>query len=140
MRLADLGPLHMSPVTELAREAGRILCCVHMGSFFLVTEMKECPEGHKKLCGKPAQPKDSRNECQREIQIGKQRWHHQEWCCSYPLCSQLSLLCCTAEWLSSAVGNTAGKAQCCNPGLFIAKAKLSFSKFEAKEADAFKPE
>ena len=46
----------------------------------------------------------------------------------------------TAEWLSSAVENTAGKAQCGNPVLFIAKAKLSFSKFEAKEADAFKLE
>ena len=25
------GPLHMSPVTELARLPGRILWCVHMG-------------------------------------------------------------------------------------------------------------
>ena len=46
----------------------------------------------------------------------------------------------TAEWLSSALENTAGKAQCGNPVLFIAKAKLSFTKFEAKKADAFKPE
>ena len=46
----------------------------------------------------------------------------------------------TAEWLSSAVENRAGKGQCCNPVLFIAKVKLSFLKFEAKEADVFKPE
>ena len=45
----------------------------------------------------------------------------------------------TAEWLSAAVENTAGQAQCCNPVLFIAKAIPSLPKFEAKEADAFKP-
>ena len=28
-----LGPLHMSPVTGLARLSGRILWCVHMGNF-----------------------------------------------------------------------------------------------------------
>ena len=29
----DLGPLHMSPVTGLARLPGRILWCVHMRNF-----------------------------------------------------------------------------------------------------------
>ena len=30
---SSLGPLHMSPVTKLARLPGRILWCVHMGNF-----------------------------------------------------------------------------------------------------------
>ena len=31
--LTVLGPLHMSPVTGLARLPGRFLWCVHMGNF-----------------------------------------------------------------------------------------------------------
>ena len=33
MPVSDLGPRHMSPVTGLAQLPGRILWCVHMGSF-----------------------------------------------------------------------------------------------------------
>ena len=32
------GPLHMSPVTGLARLPGRILWCVHMGNFSTVDQ------------------------------------------------------------------------------------------------------
>ena len=33
-----IGPLHMSPVTGLARLPGRILWCVHMGNFSAVDQ------------------------------------------------------------------------------------------------------
>ena len=36
----ELGPLRMSPVTGMARLAGRILSSVHMGNFSTVTGMK----------------------------------------------------------------------------------------------------
>ena len=37
----DLGPLHMSPVTGLARLVGRILSSVHMGNFSSFTEINK---------------------------------------------------------------------------------------------------
>ena len=60
------------------------------------------------------------------------------------VCARRSVVCyrcciATAEWHSSAVENTADKAQCCNPGRFVAKAKIFYPKFEAKEAEIFKP-
>ena len=36
--ISFLGPLHMSPVTGLARLPGRILWCVHMGNFSRVDQ------------------------------------------------------------------------------------------------------
>ena len=71
--------------------------------------MKERPAAHKNTREKPVQPQDTGN------------------CIVYTL-SIVSYHCyvVTAEWLSSAVENIAGKAQCCNPVLFIAKANISF--------------
>ena len=43
----DLGPLHMSPVTGLARLPGRILSSVHMGNFSPVTGMKKSRKGRE---------------------------------------------------------------------------------------------
>ena len=43
----SLGPLHMSPVTGLARLPGRILSSVHMGNFSPVTGMKKSRKGRE---------------------------------------------------------------------------------------------
>ena len=62
----------MSPVTGLARKAGRILSSVYMGNLIPVTEMKNVQKAPKI----PGQPKDPGNEFARENQNVKQRWRH----------------------------------------------------------------
>ena len=107
--------------------------------FILVTEMKERPAAHKNARKKPAQPKTLGTSVSAKFKSVNK--HGTTYSCIDRTLSVVSYRChaATAEWLSSAVENTAGQTQCCNPVLFIAKAILSLPKFEAKEADAFKP-
>ena len=107
--------------------------------FIPVTEMKERPAAHKNTREKPAQPKALGTSVSAKFKSVNK--HGATYSCIVRTLSVVSYRCyaATAEWLSAAVENTAGQAQCCNPVLFIAKAIPSLPKFEAKEADAFKP-